>query len=899
MKPFSIVPLSQIFDKLPNDSLMRTHWKADNLDGSFAAYASSSVDVDALTLDAPFNNENIVVVFVEGNLNIRQYAFNEETDGSCSIIVTGDLSAGSLIVGGQEIYVSGNLEIRELFWGHYNHGDLTVHGHARANVFIETDEYHVNITGKSQWDKHISNWDEDGNWQDITPEIVAPILHADCFEYDEDDDSLILLRTGMYKLLQKGKSLLKKQKPVVAVPSVFGNYEANAANINRLMATKLIPEDKYELILYIDDVKATITRPYDMPGQQRGNSIYLLQDNVYSVFIKLQEDSVSIIYSDDPAEESKWFPLDANAPVVYQNLANHYWPALLKRVEYIESLKKADIKKINQAVEETVTVEKIQNILSLPLITDKYNDYNDADRNGYWQGNFHYAFRVNTDYYDRIQLMAQRSSKTFPLLPTVQDNFDMQGYQFDVVTDDSSTTPHVRVRYKPHNHSGESPYFSSRYLEVYEVDHLEKALRYWKTFEKNIYDDNERFVNPEAVLGSILGSKFDDGNAESYYEELAQQEDLTDKYFTLNGCRFRVITIRQADELLKDILTPGTSDPAYTLLEDIGYGHSNDKTYFLLAEDDVTMDAFELSNDGEEDWQIAGFIFLKDLNLNTYFWSFDTDFSPYVIVKGTLLAKNIYLAGTAFYFNRIQGELLYGFYNHGSLHCNEVDVSLVFADDFEMYIRKISNGFLVHTHCIKTIMQFAEEDGSIETLHDHPVPLTHPIRHVLLNELYSYNPGEKRVNSHLDREKLYEYFVADKSTVDVSAIGLYTDLPQQLPEIFNAIFSSEQLQKNESVKFDSLVIHGETVEQVFFETFEMEDQAGRQIGLYDFRNATTMRIVHNTQDNTWWCCYDVYSKDFSALQYTVETDINDITLENVGVRYGFARAAKAWNEQFS
>jgi hypothetical protein len=566
-------------------------------------------------------------------------------------------------------------------------------------------------------------------------------------------------------------------------------------------------------------------------------------------------------------------------------------------VEYLESLKKTDIKKINQAIEETVTVEKIQNILSLPLIRDKYNDYNDADRNGYWRGNFHYAFRVNTDYYDRIQLMAQRSSKTFPLLPTVQDNFDMQGYQFDVVMDDRAA-PHVRVRYKPHNHSGESPYFSSRYLEPYEVDHLEKALNYWKTFEKNIYDDNETFTNPNDVLSDILGSKFtdDDGDSESYYDELVQQEDLTDKHFTLNGYRFRVITVRQADELVNDILYPGTSDPAYSLLEDIGYRNTHDKTYFLLAEDDVTMDAFNVSNDGEEDWQIAGFIFLKDLKLNSYFWSYDTDFSPYVIVKGTLQAKNIYLAGTAFYCDRIRCELLYGFYNHGSLHCNEVDAEVIFADDFEMYIRKIANGFLVHTHCIKTIIQFAGEGDTIETLHNHPVPLTHPIRAVLINDLYSYGPGENRVNSHLDRDKLYEYFEANKSTINNPGIDLYIDFPRQAPVIFDTIFNSVKLKKNNSVKSDSLIIHGVTVEQVFFETFELEDQAGRQIGLYDFRNATTMRVVHNTHDDTWWCCYDVYSKDFTTLRYTVETTITDSTLENFGVRYGFARAAKAWEQ---
>jgi hypothetical protein len=38
--------------------------------------------------------------------------------------------------------VSGSLTVRELIWGDYNHGDLTVKGDASAAVFADTDEYH-------------------------------------------------------------------------------------------------------------------------------------------------------------------------------------------------------------------------------------------------------------------------------------------------------------------------------------------------------------------------------------------------------------------------------------------------------------------------------------------------------------------------------------------------------------------------------------------------------------------------------------------------------------------------------------------------------------------------------------------------------------------------------------
>lgn len=79
--------------------------------------------------------------------------YNNETDGSTGLVVMGNLTANNIVVGGQELFVAGDLAVNELFWGDYNHGELQVRGSIQAKVFINTDygvdykrfEEHANI----------------------------------------------------------------------------------------------------------------------------------------------------------------------------------------------------------------------------------------------------------------------------------------------------------------------------------------------------------------------------------------------------------------------------------------------------------------------------------------------------------------------------------------------------------------------------------------------------------------------------------------------------------------------------------------------------------------------------------------------------------------------------------
>jgi len=139
---------------IPEDSNLVKYGNLENnssfllIDGDF--------ETENIDLDAPFishenrnqyysaylKQESALAIIINGNFT-AQNIYNHDTDGAMGLIVLGNLKAYNMLVGGQEIYVQNNFNVKELFWGDYNHGDLTVKGKIRINYFLQTVEYHI------------------------------------------------------------------------------------------------------------------------------------------------------------------------------------------------------------------------------------------------------------------------------------------------------------------------------------------------------------------------------------------------------------------------------------------------------------------------------------------------------------------------------------------------------------------------------------------------------------------------------------------------------------------------------------------------------------------------------------------------------------------------------------
>ena len=99
-----------------------------------------------LHLDFVPNDATIAYIFM-GNLTVLGSIWNENTEGAISLMVFKNLKAQNIAVGGQEIYVKGNLDVEELLCGSYNHGTMTVKGDVKARYILD-DDYTFTFEGK-------------------------------------------------------------------------------------------------------------------------------------------------------------------------------------------------------------------------------------------------------------------------------------------------------------------------------------------------------------------------------------------------------------------------------------------------------------------------------------------------------------------------------------------------------------------------------------------------------------------------------------------------------------------------------------------------------------------------------------------------------------------------------
>lgn len=114
-----------------------SHWEKDNQHGNFWVY-DSDIELDDLNLETEEYPDDVLGIIIKGNLTVGNI-FNFETDYGMHLTVLGNLSATNIAVGGQDIHVTGNLIVRKLFMGSYNHGTIVVNGNVNCPIIIIDD----------------------------------------------------------------------------------------------------------------------------------------------------------------------------------------------------------------------------------------------------------------------------------------------------------------------------------------------------------------------------------------------------------------------------------------------------------------------------------------------------------------------------------------------------------------------------------------------------------------------------------------------------------------------------------------------------------------------------------------------------------------------------------------
>ncbi|MBE9917907.1 hypothetical protein G8C92_28305 [Paenibacillus donghaensis] len=492
---YKVLPFSDVKHLLPADSwaYARNERNGGEFETESVILFEGDTRLENLNLDKPFDEDGIFLILVDGNLVVDSFIYNEETDGATGLIVKGDLQAGNMVVGGQEIYVTGNLQVSELFWGDYNHGDLTVAGNASALLFMDTEEYHVSINGEQHFALRISNWDEYGNWEDLDEDLLQEVFIEDCLI--KSDEEVMMFREKMLEYFKSGRSVTipDKVKTVgqVDIPYLFDNTDISMENLFRLANSILMPNEaieseglKYEFWLEDDFYRVFRSAA---PSQYR--AVYFQQDP-YAVIVETQENerdenilSRVVRRSNKPdirlnfrwrcteGEDTEWHAFDDRSPEQVLLLLQNGWPALLTKVSCFEYYRRF------------AHPERIRELLSLPL-AEPYDDFYDDDRSGFWCGSVYIAFRQPGVVHEGVE-----QSPCF--LVAREKGEDMEIFHF-VIKEEGDGTEVVQILYQAENG------YEHKARLLWDEEKLKTACRLFRMAERKLLSLNRSLLAGEA-----------------------------------------------------------------------------------------------------------------------------------------------------------------------------------------------------------------------------------------------------------------------------------------------------------------------------------------------------------------------------------------------------------------
>ncbi|WP_246236374.1 hypothetical protein [Flavobacterium ajazii] len=281
---------------------------------------------------------------------------------------------------------------------------------------------------------------------------------------------------------------------------------------------------------------------------------------------------------------------------------------------------------------------------------------------------------------------------------------------------------------------------------------------------------------------------------------MIKEEKVPFEIMMFSGITFKVINRHQAHTILGD-LTDLNNNKIYNVFEDTWrFPDYEENPFFLLAEDDVEMDLFEMDFSTEEhpDIFILGFIFKKNLRVTKLISSYDTDNSPALIVLGKTTTVNINLFGNVHYLGGgLQCDTLVGEYNHGELFVKgDLIAWLIYTDDMLLHFEHFTDVKAIISTGRPDILicsNVQDTDGSVINVENY-LPSTHKLSDIVEDvfiEKSSYG-NEILGNNYL------EVFKEGLSILnyDKKEKYLYADFRNQFINMIEVLSENEELKEN-------------------------------------------------------------------------------------------------------
>jgi hypothetical protein len=428
MPTLRFVPLADVAHLLPADGPMAEQLQSepDTLADATAAWVSGDLQLPALDLDAPLQPGSalralaqatsglpgpppghLVLVLIEGNLQIDGALSGGDAYGSSHLTVLGNAQLQHAVVDGLQLHVQGTLRVDGLLWGHGEPGELDVGGDLVARVAVFSEDYAVHIHGDEEVEFLLDEVRGVPNLVEFSNEAAGLVFAPGFYNgIDDGEDGLadLLDRDRVVAAVRAGHSPVRSSSDIHAdlplANDLFADEAISAANIQALVNSAVLEDDEQTAEGWFAQTHFSLCRRHvDAEGTQHDDRMFITVWKTWEFYLAASPAAparptrrapnpasakLSLLYREyTDGEPGDWATLDKHADEEVHEACEAAWRGVLDYVRRAVGQARAGYP-LHQRLKAELTAARIERLTLLPVFTEQYNDWWDADKRGTW-----------------------------------------------------------------------------------------------------------------------------------------------------------------------------------------------------------------------------------------------------------------------------------------------------------------------------------------------------------------------------------------------------------------------------------------------------------------------------------------------------------------------------------
>lgn len=368
----------------------------------------------------------LVLILVEGDLDIDGALTGHDDDGEppC-LVVLGSARMHNLILCEASLHVRGDLVVQDLLWGDGISTALQVHGHLQARVALLADAFQVQMASTMHVEFLMDEVSGVPHLAEFSSEIVDavfPLEFHDGINAGEKGLGLMLDRDSVIAAVRAGTNATRTSEEIHTLlpidTSLCPGGALTAEHLLQLLRTPLIAHKEHTASGWFKQTDFYLCRRHvDAEGDQRADNVFITVWKTWDFYISVEHvpeakgllarwtafrqrrtipthPELTVAYrSYTDGQPGEWGVLGGmDAPDVVADPAQaearaacqNAWRGVLDYVRKAVGQHKAHYP-LYQQVQAELTARHVEDFTSLPVFTERYNDWWDSENNGHWQ----------------------------------------------------------------------------------------------------------------------------------------------------------------------------------------------------------------------------------------------------------------------------------------------------------------------------------------------------------------------------------------------------------------------------------------------------------------------------------------------------------------------------------